>query len=214
MFFKTWKMLRLESITNSFVFSKHENDEFLNQFIDCIHYTTIKVPVRLATGHLMDLDTLKNLKPNSDGDYLCPHTRAKLDLNRPNIDLELHTLIMKRMQFLLQHDLAQLDPNSTDYHATKLQLDAVEGRLVAVHEQHIKGLEALQSEGRITVVECNRLRSQFFQRFGEDPVGKADPENGVDAHVMDFNLNWKKIISDHSKVIFKGTPSTQFMEDV
>lgn len=214
LFFKTWKFLRLSSITNDFIFKNHEKDDFLNQFVDCLHYTPLKVPVRLATGHLIDLDSLKSIRPDKNGDILCPHTREKLDLNHPRIDLELGTLILKRCQYLLQQDLNKLDANSESYQATQLQLKVVEAQLEVLHEKHIKGLEQLQSEGKITNVEFNLLQFQFYSFFGVVPAGHADPERGIDTHIMDFNLNWKKIISDHSKMIFKGTPPTQFLEDV
>ena len=213
-FFKTWKFLKLSSITNDFVFNNHEKDEFVKQFVDCIHYTPLKVPVRLVTGHLIDLDSLKSIRPNENGDILCPHTRKKLDLNNPRIDLELGALILKRFQYLLQQDLNKLDANSESYHSMQLQLKVIEAQLGVFHERHIKGLEQLQEEGKITSIEMNRLQNQFYNHFGTDPVENADPENGYDAHVMDFTLNWKKIISDHSKITFKGTPPTQFMEDV
>lgn len=214
MFFKTWKFLKINSLTNNFIFEKHVNDEFLNQFTDCIHYTPLKVPVRLSTGHLIDLDTLKKIVPDKNGDVLCPHTREKLDLNYPKIDLEIHTLILKRCQYLLQKDLPQLDPKSDEYEATKLQLQVIESQLCVSHEMHLKGLDQLHSEGGITTSERNILKNQFFTHFGTDAIGKADPENGVDAHVMNFSLDWKKIITNHSKLIFKSTPATQFMEDV
>jgi hypothetical protein len=214
LFFKAWKFLKISRITNDFVFKNHENDEFLNQFVDCIHYTPIKIPVRLSTGHLIDLDTLKKVQPDKNGDILCPHTREKLDLKNPNIDLELHTLILKRSQYLLQQDLNNLEPDSIEYTSAQLQLQVLEKQLCISHERHLKGLDQLHSEGKITAVELNRLKVQFYQHFEADPTGKADPENDVEAHVMNFNLNWKTIIQNHSKIIFKGTPPTQFMEDL
>jgi hypothetical protein len=214
LFYKTWKFLIIRSITNAIVFKNHEKDEFLNQFLDCIHYTPIKVPVRLSSGHLIDLDTLKNIRPNSNGDIVCPHTRKNLDLNNPNIDLELYTLILKRVQFLLQKDLSNLDTSSDLYNATKLQLKNVEEQLNVSHRKHLKGLEQLHSDKEITDLQLNRLRIQFYNLFGGDPVGNADPENESEAHVMDFSLDWKKILIQNNKVIFRGTPPTQFVDDI
>lgn len=212
-FFKTWKFVKLSAITNDFILKNHEKDEFLNQFNDCINYTPLKIPVRLSTGHLMDFDTLSNLKPDQDGNVLCPHTREKLDLDHPNIDLELLTLIFKRYQYLLQQDLDKFEENSNDYVLAKSQLEDVENQLKVTYEKHLKGLENLHAEGKLTFAELNSLRAQFYMNFGANPNGKEDEEHGTPAHVMNFNLNWKKIISTHSKLIFKGTPATQFHED-
>ncbi len=212
-FFKTWKFLKLSTITNDFISKNHEKDEFLNQFNDCINYTPIKIPVRLSTGHLIDLDTLLNIRPDKDGNVVCPHTREILDLDHPNIDLELNALILKRYQHLLQQDLGKLEENSSDYILTKLQLEVVENQLKVSYEKHLKGLDHLHSEGKLTFAELNGLRVQFYNYFGADPIGNEDKENGISTHVMNFNLNWKQIISAHGKLIFKGTPATQFYED-
>lgn len=213
-FFKTWKFLKLSSIFNEFIFKNIENDTFLNKFLDCIHYTPLRVSVRLATGHLVDLDTLRNIKPDENGDTLCPHTRDKLNLNNPNIDLELQLLIFKRVQYLIQQDMVNVDQSSEKYNLLKLQLDFIEKQICFCHEKYLKGLEILHSDGRITRDELNRLRAQFYQYFGFYAIGNADEENEVVPHVMNFDLDWKKIIINHSKVVFKGTPPTQFIENI
>jgi hypothetical protein len=95
-----------------------------------------------------------------------------------------------------------------------LQLEVIEMKLSSVYEKHLKGLEQLCQEEKITKRECEGLRIQFYKYFGGEPTGRGDPENQIEPHVMDFNLNWKEIIARHSKIIFKGTPETQFWEDV
>ncbi len=213
-FFKAWKDLKLQEATNACIFEKFKDDSFLNQFIDCIHYTILKVPVRLVTGHLIDLDTFYSIQPNGNGDIVCPHTRQKLDLSNPNIDFEMQSLILKRTQYLLKEEISNLDEKSPECKAAKMQLEEVENRLNKTYTKHLQGLDQLLREGKITQPECNRLRFQFYTYFGIEPSGKADLENGVEPHEMNFGLEWKKIITEHSKLIFKGTPPTQFMEEV
>lgn len=214
LFFKTWKFLKITHTTLEFVFKNHEKDEFLNQFLDCVHYTPLVVPVRLSTGHLIDLDTIKNIKPNENGEILCPHTRETLDLKNLKIDLELYTIILKRFQYLLQQDLTNFHPDSDDYKATELQLDVIEKNISSIYEKHLKGLEQLRLVGKITLIEYTNLVAQFVNHFGINPTGKGDLENEIEPHTMDFSLNWKDIIKKHSKIVFKGTPETQFIEDI
>jgi hypothetical protein len=95
-----------------------------------------------------------------------------------------------------------------------MQLDIIESKLSVNYTTHLQGLDNLHSKGKITSVELNHLRFQFYNYFGTEPIGTGNSENGMVSHVMDFNLDWKKIISDHSKIIFKGTPATQFFEEV
>lgn len=73
-------------------------------------------------------------------------------------------------------------------------------------------MDVLFLERKISEAELTRLRYQFYSRFGVDPVGKADPEIGIEARVMDFNLDWKNILTQNSRLIFRGTPSTDFAE--
>lgn len=214
LFFKTWKFLKMEAITNEMVAKRFENDEFLNKFLDCIHYSSLSVPVRLPTGHLVDLNTLKQLRQVQDGIVTCPHTRQRLDTKNPNIDLELYVLIKKRHQFLLKQELAALDPSSMESQSISSQLDVIEKQLCLSHQKHLKGLYNLHSSGKISDVEMNRLVAKFYENFGVDPIGNPDEENDIKVHIMDFDKDWKRILTNNSKIIFRGNPETQFVDNV
>lgn len=211
-FFQTWKFLKISSQTNDFVFEKYKDDLFLNQFVDCISYNPLKVPVRLPTGYLIDLDNVKELPRDADEDTICPHTRGKLDINNLNVDLELHTLILKRVQYLLQSDLDKAAPETEAHSMLEMQLKVIEKQLEVSFYKHLNGLKHLHKIDRLTSVESNRLHLQFFSHFGVEPLGKKNAEKNIEAHTMDFDLNWKEIITEHSKIIFKGSMPTQFVE--
>ncbi len=211
-FFQTWKFLKISSQTNDFVFEKYKDDLFLNKFVDCISYNPLKVPVRLPTGYLIDLDNVKELPRDENEDTICPHTRGKLDINNLNVDLELHTLILKRIQYLLQTDIDKTAPETEAHSMLEMQLKVIEKQLEVSFYKHLNGLEHLHKIDRLTTVELNTLRSQFYNLFGVEPLGKKNAEKNIEAHTMNFNLNWKEIITEHSKVIFKGSMPTQFSE--
>jgi hypothetical protein len=214
LFFQAWADLQLEQISEPHIAEKCKNDPFLTQFVGSIQETMIKVPVRLRSGHLIDLSTFKAMHPDRDGHFLCPYTREPLDLGNPTIDLELYALILKRTQYLLREEAAQLEPNSVEYRYGVRLAEVVDAKLASVYTKHLEGINQLQASQAITEQEARILQSQFYTYFGVDPTGKADPEHHVEAHEMDFSLDWKQIISDHSKILFKGTPPTQFMPSV
>ena len=199
-------------MTNDFVFETYKDDPFLNQLVDCISYNPLKVPVRLPTGYLIDLDNVKELPRDDDEDIICPHTRGKLDLNNLNVDLELHTLILKRVQYLLQNDLEKADPETPLHSTLEMQLKVIEKQLEVSFYKHLNGLEHLHKIGILTTLELNTLRAQFYNHFGVEPLGKKDAEKNTKAHTMNFGLNWKEIITEHSKLIFKGAMPTQFID--
>ena len=214
LFFKTWKELRLNAITDLFLGARYQKDPFLHQFVDCISYEFLRVPVRLQSGYLIDLGSFKSLPLNNQGEIVCPHRCGTLSLSNPHIDCELHTLILKRFQFLLKEDIRMPNLEAAVEEGYRLQLSEIERALALSYRRHIQALEALAGESQITDEELDYLRAEFYQDFGRNPLGHASPALRVVPHVMDFTKDWKESLSRHSEIIFKNTPPTQFMDPV